>query len=65
MNYHCLVRPSMALYGPFHGLLQHFHDVSWPLNGLLWQNIDSVEIVLSFLAVIDPNSFGLVITHIR
>ena len=28
--------------------------------GLLWQNIDLIGIVLSFLAVIDPNSFDLV-----
>ena len=28
--------------------------------GLLWQNIDLIGLVSSFLAVIDPNSFGLV-----
>ena len=29
-------------------------------NGLLWQNIDLIGLVSFFLAVIDPNSFGLV-----
>ena len=28
---------------------------------LLWQNIDLIGLVSSFLAAIDPNSFGLVL----
>ena len=30
---------------------------------LLWQNIDLIGLVLSFLAVIDPNSFDLVLSE--
>ena len=33
------------------------------LYGLLWQNIDLIGLVSSFLAVIDPNSFGLVVSQ--
>ena len=29
--------------------------------GLLWQNIDLIVFVSSLLAVIDPNSFGLIL----
>ena len=32
------------------------------IYGLLWQNIDLIRLVSSFLAVIDPNSFDLVNT---
>ena len=32
----------------------------WPLNVFLWQNIDFIGLVMSFLVDIDPNSFGLV-----
>ena len=39
----------MVIYGPL-----------WPFYGVLWQNIDLIGCVSSFLAVIDPNSFGLV-----
>ena len=35
-----------------------------PFYGLLWQNIDLIVLGSSFLAVIDPNSFGLVLTFI-
>ena len=45
----------MALYG----LLWHF-IAFYGYNGLLWQNFDLIGLVSSFLAVIDPNSFGLV-----
>ena len=31
----------------------------WPFDGLLWQNVDQIRLESSFLAVIDPNSFGL------
>ena len=33
--------------------------------GLLWQNIDLIGLLSSFLAVIDPNSFGLVYSILR
>ena len=36
------------------GLVWPFYGLAWHFNGLLWQNIES-----SFLAVLDPNSFGL------
>ena len=49
------------------------YDLTWPfmvLYGLIWSymafydhidlNIDMIGLVSSFLAVIDPNSFGLV-----
>ena len=51
-----LLRPSMVL----HGLFMVIYGLLWPFYGLLWQNIDSIGFVLSFLTVIDPNSFGLV-----
>ena len=37
------------------------YGLLWSFYGLLWQNIDSIGFVLSFLTVIDPNSFGLVL----
>ena len=42
-----------GLLGPFYCRLCVY--------GLLWENIDLIELVSFFLAVIDPNSFGLVI----
>ena len=48
--------PLCSLVWPFHGLVAvvgHFY-------GRLWQNIDFIGLVSSLLAVIDPNSFGLV-----
>jgi len=36
-----------------------FYGVLLLFYGLLWQNIDLIELVSSFLEVIDPNSFGL------
>ena len=49
-----------------------FYGLIWPFMatyvivfyGLSWQNIDLSGLVLSFLAVIDPNSFGLVLFKI-
>ena len=41
-----------GLLGPFYCRLCVY--------GLLWENIDLIELVSFFLAVIDPNSFGLV-----
>ena len=32
----------------------------WPCYDRLWQNIDLIILFRSFLAIIDPNSFGLV-----
>ena len=50
-----LIWPHMIL----HGLL--FLIWSYMVfYGLTWQNIDLIGLVSSFLAVIDPNSFGLV-----
>ena len=43
----------MAFYGLLGFLL--------PFGGHLWQNIDLTGFISSFLAVIDPNSFGFVI----
>ena len=40
----------MAIYGDF-----------IVFYGLLWQNIDLIVFVSSLLAVIDPNSFGLIL----
>ena len=46
---------------PFHGLgLPYYGLVVWRFYGRLWHNIDFIGLVSSFLAVIDPNSFGLV-----
>ena len=50
-----------GLLGPFDGLVWPFHGPVCPLYGLLWQNINLIGLELSFLAVIDPNSFGLVL----
>ena len=61
MNYCGLVWPFMVLHDLFwhymvlNGLFADFY-------GLLWQNIDLIGLESSFLAVIDPNSFGLVFT---
>ena len=41
-----------------------YSGIVWPFvffYGLLWQNIDLTGLTLPFLAVIDPNSFGLVL----
>ena len=35
------------------------------LYGLSWQSIDLIGLASSFLAVIDPNSFGLVIEKLN
>ena len=46
----------------FYGLI----GLLWPfvaIYGLLWQNIDFIGLLSSFLAVIDPNLFGLVWTN--
>ena len=57
----------MVLYGlslscmAFDGLVWPFYGLIWPLYGFLWQNIDLIGLVWSFLAVINPNSFGLVV----
>ena len=51
----CLCR-LVVLYGLF-----NFHGLVWHFYGRLWQNVDFIGLVSSFLAVIDPNSFGLVI----
>ena len=50
----------MALLWPFHGLIGDFYIRFIVVYGLLWQNVDLIGLVSSFLAVIDPNSFGLV-----
>ena len=47
---HGLVWSFMVFYGHF----IVFYSLSW-------QNVDLIGLVLSFLAVIDPNSFGLVV----
>ena len=49
MILHGLLLSYMALYGHF-----------TVFYGLSWQNIDLIGLVSSFLAVIDPNIFGLV-----
>ena len=36
------------------------YDLFWPYMAILWAYIDLIGLVSSFLAVIDPNSFGLV-----
>ena len=36
----------------------------WPFDGLLWQNINLIGLESSYLAVIDPNSFGLVFLNL-
>ena len=36
------------------------YGISWTFYGLLWQTIDLIGLVSSFLAVMDPNSFRLV-----
>ena len=57
--------PFMALCGlvwPSTAFLT-FNGVLWSymaIYGLLWLNIDFIGLISSFLAVIDPNSFGLV-----
>ena len=52
MAFYGLLWPFMAFYG---------HIIVF--YGLSWQNIDLIGLVPSFLAVIDPNSFGLVINQ--
>ena len=48
-------------------VIMAFIGLYWPLygvslcDGLLWQNTDLDGFVLSFFAVIDPNSSGLVL----
>ena len=58
MAFYGLIWPCMVLYG-----LVWFYMAFY---GLSWQNIDLiglVSLVSSFLAVIDPNSFGLVLEN--
>ena len=40
-----------------------FFGLTWPFYVLLWQNINLIGLLSSFLAIIDPNSFGLVISN--
>ena len=57
MAFYGLVRSYMA----FCGIIRPFYGLVWPIFGLLWQNVDLIGLESSFLAVIDPNSFGLVV----
>ena len=55
--------PFMVLDGlllSFIVFLWSFYGLLWSFYGLLWQNIDLLGLESSFLAVIDPNSFGLI-----
>ena len=55
-----LVQLSMTLFDLFWSCM-----VLYVFYGLLWQNIDLIGLVSSFLAVIDPNSFGLVLRNVK
>ena len=73
---HGLERPIVVFYGlvgsfivfqglaqsfmAFHGFVWPFYGLIWSFYGLLFENIVLNGLGWSFLAVIDPNSFGLV-----
>ena len=42
-----------------------FNGLAWLFVSLLWQNIDLIGLESSFLTVIDPNSFGLVLCNLE
>ena len=74
---HGLERPIVVFYGlvgsfivfqglaqsfmAFHGFVWPFYGLIWSFYGLLFENIVLNGLGWSFLAVIDPNSFGLVL----
>ena len=60
MAFYGCVWPSVAVYGrvwPFMAV----YGLVWSFYGLKWHFVVFIGRILSFLAVIDPNSFGLVI----
>ena len=77
-NENCSLARARATYCGLVWVLVVLHDLIWHfmvfyglfvvLYGLfmvLWQNIDLSGLESSFLAVIDPNSFGLVLKNCR
>ena len=58
--FHGIVKPFHGVVKPFHGVVKSFQGLVWPFYRLLWQNIDMIGLLLSFIAVIYPNSFGLI-----
>ena len=60
MGFFNLIWPFMFLYGRLWSFMAFYGHII-VFYGLSMQNIELIGLVSSFLAVIDPNSFGLVL----